>query len=84
MEPKTRISYQRQELLPTPLMPRAALHFDYEPTDEAIFKERQREKALMKLGWSFVRLEWRDLFMPGITHRRILDAMDRAARINAA
>lgn len=39
-------------------------YFDYAPTDEVIFRERQREKALMDDGWHFLRLEWRDLFQP--------------------
>jgi very-short-patch-repair endonuclease len=37
-------------------------YFDFQPTDEAIFSERQREKALTALGWTFIRVEWKDLF----------------------
>ena len=37
-------------------------YFDFQPTDEAIFAERQREKALMSLGWTFIRIEWKHLF----------------------
>ncbi|MEI2278384.1 hypothetical protein OHC50_13030 [Paenarthrobacter ilicis] len=37
-------------------------YFDYAPTDEVIYRERQREKALVEQGWVFIRLQWRDLF----------------------
>ncbi|MCP1415401.1 hypothetical protein [Paenarthrobacter sp. A20] len=37
-------------------------YFDYAPTSEVIFKERQREKALMAQGWTFIRIKWQHLF----------------------
>ncbi|MGF6834056.1 very-short-patch-repair endonuclease [Paenarthrobacter sp. TE4293] len=37
-------------------------YFDYAPTAEVIYKERQREKALMAQGWKFVRIRWQHLF----------------------
>ncbi len=46
-------------------------YFLYEPTDEAIFKERQREKAMMEDGWQFLRVEWRDLFREAELRARI-------------
>ncbi|NUP73496.1 MAG: hypothetical protein HOQ07_02425 [Sinomonas sp.] len=46
-------------------------YFRYEPTDEAIFKERQREKAMMEDGWQFLRVEWRDLFREAELRARI-------------
>ncbi len=39
-----------------------AKYFDYRPTEQAVFEERQREKALMELGWRILRIEWKDLF----------------------
>ncbi|WP_347108675.1 hypothetical protein AAHB33_17630 [Paenarthrobacter sp. S56] len=50
-------------------------YFDYAPTDEAIFKERQREKALMELGWKFLRVQWRDLFQEQQFKMRVLRAL---------
>lgn len=47
-------------------------YFDYQPTAEAIFAERRREKALMELGWKFIRLEWRDLFREQELKARLL------------
>ncbi len=37
-------------------------YFDYAPTDEVVYQERQREKALMELGWKFIRIKWQHLF----------------------
>jgi very-short-patch-repair endonuclease len=53
-------------------------YFDYAPTDEVIFKERQREKALMEDGWTFIRIKWRDLFQEQEFKIRVLRAL-RAA-----
>ncbi len=50
-------------------------YFDYKPTDEAIFEERRREKALMEDGWRFIRVEWKDLFMERQFKARILAAL---------
>lgn len=46
-------------------------YFDFEPTDEAIFKERQRERAMMEDGWRLLRVEWRDLFREAELRARI-------------
>ena len=46
-------------------------YFDYAPTEDVIFRERQREKALMEDGWLFLRLEWGDLFKPAALEARI-------------
>lgn len=46
-------------------------YFKFEPTDEAVFKERQREKAMMEEGWRFLRVEWRDLFREAELQARI-------------
>ncbi|MGO4588081.1 type IV toxin-antitoxin system AbiEi family antitoxin domain-containing protein [Paenarthrobacter sp. 2TAF44] len=53
-------------------------YFDYEPTDEVIFKERQREKALMELGWKFIRITWRDLFREQEFKLRVLRTLRTA------
>ncbi|MFJ5956767.1 hypothetical protein ACIQC5_12525 [Paenarthrobacter sp. NPDC092416] len=37
-------------------------YFDYAPTAEVIYQERQREKALMAQGWKFIRITWQHLF----------------------
>ncbi|KUM35338.1 type IV toxin-antitoxin system AbiEi family antitoxin domain-containing protein [Arthrobacter sp. EpRS71] len=37
-------------------------YFDYAPTDEVIYQERLREKALSELGWRFIRIRWPQLF----------------------
>lgn len=37
-------------------------YFAYAPTDEVIFKERQREKALLEEEWDLLRIDWNDLF----------------------
>lgn len=49
-------------------------YFDYKPTDEVIFQERRREKALMEEGWRFIRVEWKDLFNERAFKERILRA----------
>ncbi|MDQ4489175.1 hypothetical protein RBS60_03065 [Sinomonas sp. ASV486] len=69
-------------------------YFDFAPTDDVIFRERQREKALMEDGWLFLRLEWRDLFQPTVLEARITkliasagpegEAMLRRAQAGAA
>lgn len=37
-------------------------YFDYAPTAEVIYQERQREKALTELGWKIIRVKWQHLF----------------------
>jgi very-short-patch-repair endonuclease len=55
-------------------------YFDYAPTDEVIFRERQREKALMEDGWTFIRVTWRDLFQEHEFKMRVLRALRRQGR----
>lgn len=50
-------------------------YFDYAPTAEVIFEERQREKALSEDGWVFVRVEWKDLFREQEFKSRLLRAL---------
>lgn len=52
-------------------------YFDFQPTDEAIFAERQREKALTALGWTFIRIEWKHLFREQEFKNRVLQALRR-------
>lgn len=54
-------------------------YFEYRPTAEAIYAERQREKALMEEGWTFFRIEWSDLSHPWELKARLLKSMERAA-----
>lgn len=53
-------------------------YFNYRPTAEAIALERQREKDLMELGWSFIRINWSDLNDPVTLEARIRAALVRA------
>ncbi|WP_411375478.1 hypothetical protein ACLH0K_03520 [Arthrobacter sp. MPF02] len=52
-------------------------YFDYKPTNEVLFQERRREKALTEDGWLFVRVEWKDLFREQEFKNRILAALRR-------
>ncbi|MFQ4148925.1 hypothetical protein AAGW05_09540 [Arthrobacter sp. LAPM80] len=53
-------------------------YFDYRPTAQALAMERQREKDLMELGWSVVRINWKDLSDPAALYGRIRAALNRA------
>ena len=61
-----------------------AKYFDYEPTEEAIFKERLREKALMEDGWHFIRVQWKDLFREAEFTARVLHALKQRPCAEAA
>ncbi|MGO4252908.1 type IV toxin-antitoxin system AbiEi family antitoxin domain-containing protein [Paenarthrobacter sp. TAF1] len=50
-------------------------YFDYAPTAEVLYKERLREKALMELGWTFIRVRWRDLHREQEFKMRVLRAL---------
>ena len=52
-------------------------YFDYKPTAEVLFQERQRENALTEDGWKFVRVKWKDLFFEEEFKARILTALRR-------
>lgn len=52
-------------------------YFNYRPTDEAIFRERKREAALMEAGWTVLRIEWKDLFNEAAFKCRVLGALAR-------
>lgn len=61
-----------------------AKYFAYSPTEQAIFEERRREKALMEEGWTFLRIEWKDLFDEVKLKERVLRAFARADMQSAA
>lgn len=50
-------------------------YFDYAPTAEVIYQERQREKALTELGWRFIRIKWQDLYREQEFKMRVLRAL---------
>jgi very-short-patch-repair endonuclease len=52
-------------------------YFEYKPTAEVLFQERQRENALTEDGWTFVRVKWKDLFHEQEFKARILTALRR-------
>lgn len=58
-------------------------YFDYSPTGEVLFAERRREKALMEQGWTFIRIEWKDLFNEAAFKRRVLRALGGGAQVGA-
>lgn len=53
-------------------------YFDYEPTEDVIYKERQREKALTEEGWTFIRVKWQHLFQEHDFKMRVLRALRKA------
>ncbi|GAA3283076.1 hypothetical protein [Paenarthrobacter aurescens] len=55
-------------------------YFDFAPTDEVVFQERRREKALTALGWNVIRIEWADLSRPWEVERRLKAALTRPER----
>lgn len=58
-------------------------YFAYKRTDEAIYEERQRERELMEAGWTFLRVEWKDLGNPELLRLRIIASMETARRRTA-
>ncbi|WP_216607416.1 hypothetical protein [Arthrobacter sp. 260] len=57
-------------------------YFAYAPTNQELFEERRREKALMEGGWQFIRIEWGDLFREAELRRRIASALQRASQLH--
>ncbi|MBP1137725.1 very-short-patch-repair endonuclease [Arthrobacter sp. PvP023] len=55
-------------------------YFDFQPTDEVLFEERRREKALTEEGWLFLRVEWKDLFREQEFKNRVLRALSGRPR----
>ncbi len=55
-------------------------YFAYRRTEEVIYEERQRERELMEAGWTFLRLEWKDLNNPDLLRKRIIASMEMARR----
>jgi len=50
-------------------------YFDFRPTDEVLFQERLREKALTEEGWFFVRIAWKELYREQEFKDRVLRAL---------
>ncbi|ABK01996.1 hypothetical protein Arth_0597 [Arthrobacter sp. FB24] len=59
-------------------------YFDYRPTGDVLFAERRREKALMEQGWTFLRIEWKDLFNEVEFKYRVLAALNLGAGAGAS
>ncbi|MDQ6752087.1 MAG: endonuclease domain-containing protein [Actinomycetota bacterium] len=53
-------------------------YFDFKSTEEMLFEERRREKKLMELGWTFIRIEWPDLARPYELQARVVAALGRS------
>jgi len=53
-----------------------AKYFQYAPTEEVVFEERRREKAMQAQGWKVVRIEWDDLSRPWDVDRKLREALD--------
>lgn len=45
-----------------------------QPTEQALIDERERENALIELGWRFIRIKWKHLANPELLKARIMDA----------
>lgn len=52
-------------------------YFDFSPTENVVFKERRREKALIAAGWQVIRIEWTDLDRPVELRRRLVAALNK-------
>lgn len=49
-------------------------YFAFDPTDEVVYRERQREKALVNEGWRVLRVSWPDVTESSERFRRQLVA----------
>ena len=56
-------------------------YFDFQPTDEVVFQERLREKALTEEGWFFIRVVWKDLFREQEFKNRVLRVLAGRPRV---
>ena len=55
-----------------------AKYSDYGPTDQVLLAERSRENALAEAGWTFLRVEWKQLDAPVQLRRRLVATLARA------
>ena len=71
---------------------RTIVEFDgqvkYDPEDPeaarlALKAEKRREDDLRAMGWSFARIEWADLYHPGIVRHKIATGIDTVRRFSA-
>lgn len=59
-------------------------YFAYaQATEQALIDERERENALIELGWRFIRIKWKHLANPELLKARIMDAYLAAAQAAA-
>lgn len=61
----------------------ASKYLDYRPTSEALLLERQREVALMEVGWIVVRTRWPELMTPEVIIAKLEAAFVRARKLSA-
>lgn len=54
-------------------------YFAVEPTDEVLYQERRRERALIEAGWTILRIEWADLFREAELEARLRNVLHSAA-----
>jgi len=59
-------------------------YFGAQPTDEVIYEERRRERALVEEGWTILRIEWGDLFREAELEARLRRTLRLAAARTAA
>ncbi|MHA7283083.1 type IV toxin-antitoxin system AbiEi family antitoxin domain-containing protein [Arthrobacter sp. TMS2-4] len=59
-------------------------YFGAAVTDEVLYEERRRERALVEEGWTILRIEWSDLFREAELEARLRGALCRAASRIAA
>ncbi|MHA7304028.1 type IV toxin-antitoxin system AbiEi family antitoxin domain-containing protein [Arthrobacter sp. TMN-49] len=50
-------------------------YFNYRPTQEVLRAERIRENELIELGWTVIRIGWKDLFNEHLFKSRLLSAL---------
>lgn len=55
-----------------------------EATDEVLYEERRRERALVEEGWTILRIEWSDLFREAELEARLRATLRRVASRLAA
>lgn len=52
--------------------------FNYKPTEQVIYRERQREMALTEEGWPIIRIKWEHLFQVHEFKMRVLRVLRNA------
>lgn len=52
-------------------------YFNYRPTQDVLRAERIRENDLIELGWTVIRIGWKDLFNEHLFKTRLLSALGK-------